>query len=459
MKKARKNNTDSINTAKLKQLHTLSELVSRAQLLSRVGKQYSNDRDIYEALGYLRAPTFSDYEERYLRQDIAKRVNDAPVSATWRRHFEVRENIDPEQTPFEKDWEELVNRLHLFSKFTRLDKLVGFGEYAVLLCGFNDVQSVNDFVNPVVPKKNMQLLYVQPYSSDDAAIYKYVDDPRDARYGLPRIYQINLTSPNVGSSKQVYVHYSRIIHVAENLLTDEVHGQPRLQVVLNRLFDLEKLVGGSAEMFWRGARPGYALIADADAEMDDSTTAKQAFQDELDEFEHNLRRWLRLQGGQVKELGTQVASPKEQVDVCLQMISAATGIPKRILVGSERGELSSAQDTREWRQRIEERQEEYAEAQIVRPFIDDLLEYKVLSPLKTKEAKYSVIWPPIYEKGEKDKAEVGKMKTEALAKYADSIQASTIIPPSIYLREILGLSQAQVDAIDTELGGMVSAET
>ena len=236
-----------LNKTKLAQLQVLSELVSRAQLLSRVGKQYDNDRDLYEALGYLTNPSYSDYHERYLRQDIAKRINNAPVSATWRNRFIVREN-EEEETDFEKAWKEMAKRLRLFSKFTRLDKLVGFGPYAILLCGHSDVQSVNDFANPL--GSDVDLLYVQPYSSDSASVDSYVEDTNDERYGLPRIYRVNFRFPNTKNYQETFVHYSRVIHVAEDLLENETEGQPRLQVVLNRLFDLEKIVGCSSERFW-----------------------------------------------------------------------------------------------------------------------------------------------------------------------------------------------------------------
>lgn len=444
--------------AKLKRIHALSELVSRAQLLSRAGKQYGGDRDLYETLGYLRNPTYADFYEKYKRQDIAKRINDAPVSATWRGRFEIKENEEAEETEFEKAWKTMAKNLRLFSKFTRLDRLVGLGSYGILLCGYNDIQQISELSKPVqVAEGRRKLLYVQPYSSESAPIAEYVKDPTDARYGLPRIYRVQLKSSTTNSTVETLVHYSRVIHVAEGLLEDEVHGEPRLLVGLNRLFDLEKIVGGSAEMFWRGARPGYALIADVDAEMDMGAAEASAFQDELDEFEHNLRRWLRLQGAEVQSLAPQVVSPKDHIDVQINMISAAYGIPKRILTGSERGELASSQDEKAWKEKIEDRRLDYAEDQIVRPFIDNQLEFGTLPALSAleQESGYTVKWSGLWEQTAKEKADISKTKSEALVKYTDSLQASMIFPPKSFFKQILGMSEAQIEALEEEMEGMV----
>ena len=44
-------------------------LSGRANILSRLGKSYGGDRDVYEALGYPTVIGFNDYAARYERQD------------------------------------------------------------------------------------------------------------------------------------------------------------------------------------------------------------------------------------------------------------------------------------------------------------------------------------------------------------------------------------------------------
>jgi len=142
------------------------------------------------------------------------------------------------------------------------------------------------------------------------------------------------------------------------------------------LFDLEKLVGGSAEMFWRGARPGYKGKVDKEYTL--TSDEEEDFQDQLDEYEHNLRRFLISRGIDISALETQVSDPSKHVDVQIQMISAQTGIPKRILTGSERGELASTQDITSWYSLIQGRRENYVAGNILRPFNVKVLAFSLL---------------------------------------------------------------------------------
>ena len=53
------------------------------------------------------------------------------------------------------------------------------------------------------------------------------------------------------------------------------------------------------------------------------------------------RRVIRTQGMELNTLGGAVANPQGPLDVIIKLVSVASGIPIRILTGSERGELAS----------------------------------------------------------------------------------------------------------------------
>jgi hypothetical protein len=210
----------------------------------------------------------------------------------------------------------------------------------------------------------------------------------------------------------------------------------------NRCEDLDKLVGGSAEMFWRGARPGYAGKVDKDFVLD--STNENKLREQLDEYEHNLRRILMLEGIEMSTLGMQIADPVGHFDIQLQMVSMVTGIPKRILVGSERGELASSQDEAAWKEMIQSRREEYAEPQIVREFVDRMIKFGVLPPPKTD---YSVVWQDLFSVSDRDKAEIGKIRSEALRNYAMSPTAEGVVPPDVFMDYFLGLPEEDIEII------------
>ena len=437
-------------------LAVMSTLLNRIALGNTVGTQsYGGDRNITTALGYKETLSFDDYLGRYFRQDMAKAIIDRPVNASWKGEITVLENTKTKKTKFEKQWHELYTKLKLKSVFVRADKLTGLGRYSVLLLGLNDIKTNKGFENKV--KKGAKLIYVKPFSEKSATIESFENDQNSPRYGLPKTYKIVLNSQNIQSQSTIssskitssfdntlLVHYSRIIHITEDILEDETYGLPSLEVVFNRLMDLEKVVGGDAEMFWRGARPGYTGNVKEDYEMTPEMLAD--LQDQIKEFEHNLKRVLVNEGVDYKSLEQQIADPTPHVDVLVQMISAVKGIPKRILVGSERGELSSAQDKQEWDSYVASRREEKNEPCILRPFIDHMIEYKILEAPKNND--YIIIWDKLFSLSDKEKVELGKNRAISLKEYSTNPAAQYMIPYNMFLKFLMGLDDNQISTIE-----------
>jgi len=420
-----------------------SALTERAMLAARLGTQsFGGSRNIRQALGYLDTITYEDYKARYIRQELAKAVIDRPVNATWQGVLELEESTTKEDTELEKKWKFLSDKHKLKSKFSRLDKLAGLGQYAVLLFGFSDTKRLEDFVNPVTSKK-LELKFVRPIGEDCAVIQTFVTDTKDERYGLPLIYEITFKDIQSGVTNTARVHYSRIMHIVSEPLESEIYGTPGLEVIFDRLMDVEKIAGGDAEMFWRGARPGYTGELDKDYML--TQQMKDDLQKQFDEFEHNLRRFLTPEGVTLKALAPQIEDPANHLDIQIQLISAAKGIPKRILTGSERGQLASEQDTNEWKAIIQIRREEYAEQTIVRPFIDKLMEVGALPKPTTGE--YNVKWADIFAISEGERVKVGKDRAEAIKAYLNNPIAESIIPPVAFMEFFLGLTPNQIDLI------------
>jgi len=424
-------------------VQALSMLVTRASLMSKLGKQYGGDREIYKALGYPSTEiTFSDYYAKYLRQDIAKAIIDRPVKATWQGSIELIETNDEKRTTFEKDWINLFRDFGLKSVLSRVDRLAGIGKYGVLLLGFDDTPTIEDFSKPVKSGKR-KLFYIKPFSEESAKINSYVSDNKDKRYGLPEFYDIVTTDPASNNTRTVKVHHSRVIHVVEDVLESEVEGIPKLQAVYNRLMDLEKLVGGDAEMFWRGARPGYQGKILPNYQMTSKT--EQDLKDQIDEYENNLRRILVNEGLELESLAQQIADPANHVNIQIQMISAVTGIPQRILLGSERGELASSEDRGEWMMFIQARREDHVEPHILRPLVDKLIKHGVLPE---PSDGYTIKWDDLYSMSEKARVDIGKARATALREYTLNPMAEAIIPPSTFMQFFLGLTSDQIELIN-----------
>lgn len=431
-------------------LNTMSVLVSRLGLSHTLNQQtFESARHIYEALGYPLKLTFNDYFARYDRQDIAKAIIDRPVKLTWQGDVKIVESEEVDSTMFESQWNVLVKKFGLKSIFSRLDKLTGLGRYGVLFLGLGDVQTPEQLTQPA--KKGAKLLYLKPLSEDSADVVQYESNTASERFGKPLIYNINIQESSDGTSKSIQVHHTRVMHVVDDILESDIEGTPRLKNIFNRLIDLEKIIGGDAEMFWKGARPGYQGVVDPNFKITQELIDR--LEQEIDEYEHNLRRFLVNKGIKYESLAQQVADPLHHVEVQIQMISAATGIPKRILLGSERGELSSRQDADEWKVYVQNRREDYAQVAIIRPFIDICIKLGILPPPQTDG--YSVEWSDLFSISDKERAEVAKLRTEALKLYSESGVISGIMPFEAFLRFFMGMKEDHItmiqDMIDTEM--------
>lgn len=383
-------------------LRALSDFIARSQLASRAGMTFGNERDLFEALGYKRELRLEDYRERFERNGIAARCVDALPKATWRNGAEIIEDDDPETTTdFEQMWKDFQTRLNVWSILLRADILAGLGQYSVVLIG-----APGDMSEPLEKVNIDDILYLSPFSEKDASIETIIENKDDPRFGMPETYKFDRTAPSTTSrgtrikgATSKRIHWSRVLHIADGVLDEQIYGIPRLKNIWNYLDDLEKVGGSGAEAFWLRVHQGVQFDVDKDLEM--NATELQELKDQVEEFSHGLRRHMRTRGMDINVLGSDVANFSQPIDSILSLISGSTGIPKRILVGSEMGQLASTQDRNNWHERIEDRRTEYADPWVIRPFIDRLIKLGALP-----KAEYEVRWPHITKMDEKERADV-----------------------------------------------------
>jgi uncharacterized protein len=225
-----------------------------------------------------------------------------------------------------------------------------------------------------------------------------------------------------------------------------VYGIPRLKPVFDRLEDLLKVVGGSAEFFFRGAQRLIGLEGLPDYQLQPGDEA--AFTQSIEEFQHRLKDYIRVEGATIKELSGQAASPRDHFDVLIDLIAGTTGIPKRILTGSERGQLASEQDQEAWLQRVSRRQTTFAETVLLRPLIDRLL---LLGALPAPAQPYTVVWENLFALSAEKQAAVARDIATALSQYAGPGMASTVVPEPEFRAVYLGRSPESDYAIPNAL--------
>lgn len=392
----------------------LQELTSRLGFLRRVNGAQSTVEVRHKSLGYLDAPSFGDYKRLYRRGDIANRIVKAYPEAIWSSPPEIKDNENEELSAFDKAFMDLSERLDLFDVFQNIDITLGMSRYVVLFFGTAGVRNEGAYRTPLSRIRSVDdILYLRVLDEEQAKVDTLDNNPTSVRFGKPETYKVRISSDETAVAKsfrEVAIHHSRTLHITEGLLSGLIYGAPRLESVINRLYDLDKVAGSSAETFWLNSRGGMHINAESGAVIENEKELK----DNLEQFTENLDRWIKTKGMNINTLSFPIASPKDNGELSLKLISGATGIPVRILTGSERGELASSQDENAWSLRVDERRRAFCEKKIVKAFADRLIGLGAMAP---QGGKYSVNWPELVSLNERDKAQVAQIKADAIAKY------------------------------------------
>jgi hypothetical protein len=399
-------------------------------MLNRVFTTHDGKRDLAAAFGYPEVLDASLYYEMYARGGIAARIIKAYPAATWSECPTVTdENEDPE-APFSVEFEEVAERIKLLHYLERVDRLAGIGRYAVLLLGFDDVKDVTQFSTPLTKGKQTELRYLVPYIETGTTIAEWETDPTSERFGQPRIYNLqvmSLPTDGVAASpigKALRVHWTRTLHIAEELEQDEVYGVPRLRPVFNYLMDLVKVVGGSAETFWMAANRGMFFGTDADTMIDEGVI--EDMKNQIDEYQHGQRRAIVGQGFTPTNMGSDVPDGSKNADTLLKLVAGTVGIPQRILVGNEAGEIASTQDENNWNTKVHERRTMYAGPKIIKPLIQILIDTgNISAPI----GDWDVKWEEADKLGEVEQANVGKARIEGLKAYVSAPGIEVVMAP------------------------------
>lgn len=425
-------------------------------------------RSVEAECGHPDSMTNEEYKGLYERDAIAARVVDVMPDESWMsppRIFEKEESEEP--TPFEKRWRTLYQDMRgdsffngeegnpIFEDLKRADKKSGIGPCGMLLIGTDDGKSLDQpvklYKKDEKSRKEQKLTFLQSFDATLVEISEREEDESSPRFGQPIMYNITFGDPNhseedqglvsVGVDKEV--HWTRVIDLPDNL---------RMKPVLNRILDLKKLYGASAEMYWRGAFFGISIESDPRffSEDFDLVETQKKIKDQMENWSQGLQRYLTLMGMSAKSLAPQVVDPGPQIEVQIEAICIKIRVPKRIFMGSERGELASTQDDSAWNDRLRERQNSYITPRIIIPFVDRLIAMGILPP----PVGYSVVWPDLDSLTDEDKANIAQKRTEAYAKYVQG-QCESIIDPFNYLTREMDYSKESakfiLQAVDKHL--------
>lgn len=326
------------------------------------------------------------------------------------------------------------------------------------------------------PAAKREVVFLRCFDESLVQIVRYEWNINNPRFGQPVMYRVTLNDPREQHSgiglplATVFVHWSRVVHLAENLKSSEVFASPPLRTVLNNVLGLHTLYACSPEMFYKGAFPGLAFTSQPQSVGEVGQNYNPAdLRAQAENYQNGLQRILALLGFNVQTLSATVSDPGPHVNVQIEAICIYLGIPVRVFKGSERGELASSQDDASWNDRLRARQAFYITPRIICRFIDRLIQLGVLSAPKSggkpttnrllmrtttyrglvrnaatgedeekewegrslivrSSGGYCVEWPDLDSLTDKDKATILATKVQAYSGYASGGMAEHIAP-------------------------------
>lgn len=500
---------------------TLHAMTMRFQLLDRMVKaSLDKNKDINGECGYSETVSANECRLMWEREGIAKRVVSVYPEECWKKDPEIYEDEDPDtDTPFEAAWKKLAKQFNIFNILQRADTLSGIGTFGVILLGIDDGAALDQAVAGIEPDGTAEpaghkLLFLRTFDEKCCQVASYCTDLTNPRYGQPESYNIffieqtNSSQSPQPASQQTKVHWTRIVHLADNRETSEVFGEPRMKPVWNRLYDLRKVLSASGEMFWKGGFPGFSFEVNPELQNQASLDT-ESIRQEFERYSQGLQRYLALTGVTAKSLQPQVADPGPHFITHLKAICISLGVPWRIFMGSEEAKLASDQDVSAWNERVANRQTKYLTPLVILPFINRLIDMGILPPLQKvkpkdetddtaqpgdkkkkltanapgnpgdtpttdpskvddvgdtmdneEEPAINVDWPDLHSPSAKDKADVAVQIAQAIASYLQA-GGDTIMPPEYFLQYVMGYSVDEtrkiLDAVDkyhSEEGGL-----
>jgi hypothetical protein len=436
-----------------------AEWFHRRPLASRLDPP---NRDVNAECGYPDDPQYRDFREAYDRIGLAKRIVDLWPDECFAAGLSVYETDDPDPTAFEAAQQKFDRKHKATTYLRRIDKLSRIGRYGLLLFGLDDGRPLdqpaltyNDDGTLRANSRKSGVLYLRCFDEGQAAVSEYEQSDRSFRFGQPLYYDLNFLNPRsrfiaspgvVEPVVKKRVHWTRVLHVAANREGSETFGTPELRPVFNNILDVRKISSSSPEIWWQTGFPGYQFVTDPEYALEAGLNEEE-LEEAIEGYVKTLQRYLANKGGKWESLAPASSpDPTNPLMAQVTLIAAAKGVPVRMLLGTESGHLASTQDSSTMKERVHGHQTDYTQPYLVDPFYQRVMDYGALP--RVENVLYA--WRDLKTLGDKDQAEVGLKKTQALMQYVTG-DVRQLMGPRHFLTVILGLTDAQAKAVEKDL--------
>jgi hypothetical protein len=434
---------DSYYGAVLNAVKTMSRRFSSGVF----GTSPDGKRNYNELFGYGDHLTFSDYYKMYKRGGIAGTVVSKLPKSCWRDAPEIRNG---ETRILEKELLKL-KKFGFFRVMERADILNRIGSFSIFLLGVPDGEDLDKPVGSA-RKDNFRGMYFRAYNYDGIEIASVDSDPASIRYGLPVLYQLQVVDIDGSNTKMtvrtsLLVHFSRVVHMAEGCLDNDIEGMSALQQPWNAVMDKEKVRGSSGESYYRNSRQKLALETNEGAKLSTDKTVIDNLNENVKNFQDGFEDTLRLNNMKANMLQPSMASPRDPFDICVEEIAGTTGIPVRILTTKAGGTVTGSEDKSTWNALVKDRQDQECTFYLL-----GALQVMAEAGILDLPEDADVVWPEQSALSESESAEASKNKSEAFKAVVDGL--STMGADEVQAKSVfdeVGLDGIEVEELDLSL--------
>jgi len=391
------------NKKELLSVLNMASLISRQSLQSALGQSFNGKRDLYDVVGWKKELVFTDYLNMYERNGFASRVVNIKADETWRKFPILHDGKDKKDykdaTSFLSEWATLVENLDLASVFHNLDVALGISRFALIVIG---VKGDTDYSKPLETGTAKTVEFLRVLDEGMVTMSMPIRDTLNPRYGFPEMYYCQFDE----DAQAIPIHWTRVVHFKQGYSRSVLYGVPGLMKSFNYLQDIDKVIASSSEAFWQHIRRAIALIAKEGFTLPEKgTPGYEALEEQVENWRHQMDLVLKLRNMDVQDLSSSAVDGAGQHGLLVTSIAGTEGIPERILVGSERGELASSQDVLNLNNSIAARQQKTC-APWVRAFVKYLYQYKFIAPPET--GKFSIEWQSLFDPSPTEKLAIAK---------------------------------------------------
>ncbi|MNZ12925.1 hypothetical protein D3C78_298080 [compost metagenome] len=348
---------------------------------------------VWDEYGYPGDVSFDQLYQMWRRHGIAHGIVEKMINRCWSTDPWLLEGTksqdDRPETPWEKRMRQYAAALKLWSVFAEADRRRMIGGCSALL-----LEAPGAWNEPI--RRGAVVSVTAAWRNDL--------HPAERDMVTGRVRSWNYKGKAV-------IHPDRLF-----LLGDWDDPIGFLEPCYNSLLNLDKVTGGAAEGFLKNAARQLAIEFDSGTNLQALAQAYGKKPEELQEVFDQMARdvntgvdaMLGLQGAKVTPLVAALPDPAAPFDVNLQMVSASTGIPAKIIVGNQTGERASSEDLREFNGLCQSRLDSLLLGD-VREFFEHLARIRAIEPLPTE---WSVEGPDLTEAGTGERLTNAKLLTD-----------------------------------------------